>query len=387
MGEKVSGYPAAKEELTMKLRGIFEREPNSGVWWICYFDHIGRRHREKVGTKSAAILLYRKRKQQALEGKKLPEKLRRPSVSFVEIAKDALAYSKAHKRSYGDDVIRMEPILSWFRDRAADSITAQEIEQRLSKSAEENQWAPATINRYRALLSLVYSLGIRNEKIKENPARLVKHRTENNARIRFLSPEEEVRIRAVIQATCPEHLAEFEIALNTGLRLSELYNLTWDTVNLSRRILTVPRSKNGEVRHVPLNKPALEAFQTLRKGTDHCGPIFLNWRDDRLTGPRYWFEPALKKARVRNFTWHCLRHTFASRLVMIGENLRTVQDLLGHKQISMTVRYSHLAPQHQLAAVERLAAASPVPQPDKPSATRTATGQNEPSSNDATFVH
>jgi integrase len=233
----------------------------------------------------------------------------------------------------------------------------------------------------------VYSLGIRNEKIKENPARLVKHRTENNARIRFLSPEEEVRIRAVIQATCPEHLPEFEIALNTGLRLSELYNLTWDTVNLPRRILTVPRSKNGEVRHVPLNTPALEAFQTLRKRSGHSGPIFLNWRDDRLTGPRYWFEPALKKAKVRNFTWHCLRHTFASRLVMNGENLRTVQDLLGHKQVSMTVRYSHLAPQHQLAAVERLAASSSVPPTADSTATRTATEGDEPTQNEATFVH
>jgi len=169
--------------------------------------------------------------------------------------------------------------------------------------------------------------------------------------------------------------------------LSELYNLMWDNVNLSRRILTVPRSKNGEVRHVPLNKPALQAFQTIRTGSDYSGPIFLNWRDDRLTGPRYWFEPALKKAKVRNFTWHCLRHTFASRLVMNGENLRTVQELLGHKQISMTVRYSHLAPQHQLAAVERLAAASSVPQAANPSATRTATDENVPSQQDAPFVH
>jgi site-specific recombinase XerD len=370
----------------MKQRGIFERESGSGVWWICYFDHIGRRHREKAGTKSAAILLYRKRKQEALEGKKLPEKLRRPSVSFVEIAKDALAYSKAHKRSYGDDVIRMERVLSWFRDRAADSVTPQEIEQKLTKSADENEWAPATINRYRALLSLTYSLAIRNGKLKDNPARLVKHRTENNARIRVLSPEEEVRLRAVIQATCREHLPEFEIALNTGLRLSELYNLMWDNINLSRKLLTVPRSKNGEVRYVPLNKPAVKAFQTLRKERDCSGPIFLNWRHDRLTGPRYWFEPALREAKIRNFTWHCLRHTFASRLVMNGENLRTVQELMGHKQISMTVRYSHLAPQHQLAAVERLAAASPVRQTANPTATTTATKRIDRSRKEEAFV-
>ncbi len=371
----------------MKLRGVFEREVDSGIWWICYFDHIGRRHREKAGTKSAAILLYRKRKQQALEGKKLPEKLRSPSVSFAQLAKDALAYSKAHKLSYKDDLIRMEPLLSWFRGRAADSITAQDIEEHLSKAAEDRAWAPATINRYRALLSLVYSLGVRNQKIKDNPARLVRHRTENNAKVRFLAPEEEVRIRAVIQATCPEHLAEFEIALNTGLRLSELYKLTCENVDLSRRILTVPRSKNGETRYVPLNTPALNAFERLRKRRRRSGAVFLNWRRDRLTGPRHWLEPTLEKAKVRKFTWHCLRHTFASRLVMNGENLRTVQDLLGHKQISMTVRYSHLAPQHQLDAVERLAATSPVPAPATPSATRSATDENRASEKGARFLH
>ena len=70
--------------------------------------------------------------------------------------------------------------------------------------------------------------------------------------------------------------------------------------------------------------------------------------------PRRWFEPVLADAKVLNFSWHCLRHTFASRLVMAGVDIRTVQELLGHKTIGMTVRYSHLAPKHTLTAVERL---------------------------------
>jgi site-specific recombinase XerD len=70
--------------------------------------------------------------------------------------------------------------------------------------------------------------------------------------------------------------------------------------------------------------------------------------------PRRWFEPVVKASGLLAFTWHCLRHTFASRLVMAGVDIRTVQELLGHKTISMTVRYSHLAPKHTLAAVERL---------------------------------
>lgn len=371
----------------MKQRGIFEKQPGSGVWWVRYFDQSGRKRREKAGTKSAAILLYRKRKQGVLEGKKLPEKFRRPSASFAELAKDALAYAKTHKLSYGDDKIRMERLLGWFRDRLADSITPQEMEQKLSNCEEVRGWAPATVNRYRALLSLIYRLGVRNGKIAENPARLVKHRTENNARIRFLTPEEEVRLRVALQAKCPEHWPEFEIAVNTGMRLSELYTLTWENVSISRRLLTVPRSKNGQVRHVPLNTPALAAFETLRRIGSASGPVFRNKRKGRLTGPRFWFEPVLKAANVRNFTWHCLRHTFASRLVMNGESLRTIQELMGHKQISMTVRYAHLTPHHQLAAVERLAAISPVTQAPNQSDPRSDTKRNEASDEKVTFVH
>ena len=69
----------------------------------------------------------------------------------------------------------------------------------------------------------------------------------------------------------------------------------------------------------------------------------------------------LKDAKVSNFSWHCLRHTFASRLVMAGVDIRTVQELLGHKTIAMIVRYSHLAPKHTLAAVERLDAPTETP--------------------------
>src|SRR5262249_46307934 len=141
-------------------RGIYEKVPGSDVWWTRYSDSMGRIRREKAGSKGAAIKLYQKRKTEALQGRKLPENLRAPTVSFAEIARDALAYSKTHKRSYDDDVIRMERLLSKFRDRAADSITAQELERHLSQTAEANEWAPATVNRYRALISLVFRLAI-----------------------------------------------------------------------------------------------------------------------------------------------------------------------------------------------------------------------------------
>ena len=91
----------------------------------------------------------------------------------------------------------------------------------------------------------------------------MKHRQENNARVRWLSSEEETRLRACIEATCRQHLPELELALHTGLRLGEMYGLTWENVNLSRRVLTIPRSKNGEVRHVPLNSKATIGWAAL----------------------------------------------------------------------------------------------------------------------------
>src|SRR5262249_2768732 len=101
-------------------------------------------------------------------------------------------------------------------------------------------------------------------------------------------------------------------------------------------LLTVPRAKHGQVRHVKLNSHALAALISLKtensKGRIH-----------EFISPRSWFEPVVEKSGVESFTWHALRHTFVSRLVMNGVDLRTVQELAGHKTIAMTMRYAHLA--------------------------------------------
>jgi integrase len=321
------------------------------VWWIRYADADGRIRREKVGNRGAALKLYRKRKTQVLQGEKLPENFRAKAVSFSALADSALEWSKAHKLSYDDDVIRKKRIVERFGSRSAELITAQDIE----KWFAEQTWKPATFNRYKALFSLIYRLGINSGKVKINPARGVKTRTENNARIRFLSTEEESSLRQKIEEQYPERLPEFEIALHTGMRRSEQYGLTWDCVDLERRILTIPRSKHGGTRYVFLNDTALAALQVLWKFANGAGRVFSNgYTSETSYGAREWFEKCAKATKIENFTWHSLRHTFASNLVMRGVDIRTVQELMGHKTIQMTLRYAHLAPQHQLAAVQRL---------------------------------
>jgi len=349
---------------TKKLRGVYEKVPGSGVWSARYADGSGRIRREKVGSKSCAITVYRKRKTEVLQGKKLPENLRAKAVTFSNLADDAIEWAKAHKITWDDDVIRLGPLRDVFGSHAAESITPQDFERWFAsdgvsrnkdKTRKGRKWKPATFNRYKALSSMVYRQGIKNRKVSVNPAREIETRTENNARDRYLLDREEQALRHAILGTCPERMPELDVALHTGMRRSEQYNCDWCWIDLDRRVVTVPRSKHGEKRRVYLNDAAVAALRLLWRFSAGKGRVFAHlYNSNKTTGAREWFKGVLDSAAIDNFRWHDLRHTFASRLVMAGVDIRTVQELMGHKTIQVTLRYAHLAPQHQLEAVQRL---------------------------------
>jgi site-specific recombinase XerD len=243
----------------------------------------------------------------------------------------------------------------------AESVTAQEIERALSKLAEKRESKPASFNRHKAFLSLAYRLAVESAKVDSNPVRLFHRRREDNGQIRWLSAEEETKLRTAIQTDYPGELPAFDLALHTGMRRSEQYGLTWDCVDFVRRQITIPLSKHGDIRYIPLDNTAVEALLAPRKRGDGTGPVMVLAESGHgylaghvLKTPREWFDAACSRAGIVDFTWHCLQHTFASRFVMAGVEVRTVQELMGHKTIAMTCRYAHLAPQHQLDAVSRL---------------------------------
>lgn len=349
-----------------KVRGIFERPPGSGIWWVRYTDASGRERREKAGTRGMALGLLAKRKTEVLAGKKLPETLRRKAVSVRELLDLAAAHVRAHYSTVRVAAKTGEPVAdsrhpaleAEFGRRDAASLTPREIGRGLAKIAAERGWSPATINRHKAYLSLAYRLGCEEGLVGMNPARLMRQRREDNGGIRWLTGEEEARLRAVIREDWPGHEPEFDLALNTGMRASEEYGLTWDRVDMERRQIALYRTKNQHPRYVPLNQAAVDALLALRAQSDGTGPVIRHCERSKSQAAqksRHWFEQAVAKANVPEFTWHCLRHTFASRLVMAGVDLRTVQELMGHRTLAMTCRYAHLAPQHQLGAVEKLA--------------------------------
>jgi integrase len=244
----------------------------------------------------------------------------------------------------------MNIILKEFGDRVADDIKPSDIDAWLSA----RKCAPATKNRYKNVFGRTFKNALADGKVTSNPARLVEQRPENNARIRFLSEDEEKALRATITKRCPLHMEEFDIALNSGMRKGEQYSLEWPEVVFKRKRIQLDETKNGSSREIPMNKTCLKAFESVYARRPHDGRVCQSKFGQDLNDSRTWFELAVEEAKIPNFTWHCLRHTFISRLVMRGVDLRTVQELAGHKTIAMTVRYAHLAPEHNQSAIERL---------------------------------
>lgn len=332
-----------------KTRGLFERPPGSGIWWINYYVK-GKQHRERVGRKSDAIALYQKRKADSRRGVKLPELVPQKTITFGDLANDAVDYAKAHLRTWADYDWKQRALQEPFGFRPAVEITPQDIDRFLTEHCR----TPATANRFRAFFSLCYRLGMENGKVPTNPARLVRMRTENNARLRFLSRDEYTKVSEIILRNHPEQLPAFVVSVYTGMRWGEQFSLTWGQVDLKRRIVRLVQTKNGSARNVPLNSIALDALKRQQAMVGHktADPVFPQAGEYC----RFWFEPAIKEARISDYTWHCNRHTFCSWLAMAGVSIKEIQTLAGHKTITMAARYAHLSPDAAASASERMVA-------------------------------
>ena len=341
------------------VRGVYEYPRGSGVGWVNYYVN-GQRHREKVGRKGDAIDLYHTRKADARAGRKLPVLRNTPAVTISDLIDLAIEFTANHKdkRNY---ISRGEIVREHLGIMAAADVTPQELDQWLTKHCK----TAATANRYRAFLSLCYKLGMANGKLEKNPARLVRQRKENNSRLRYLTREEYDRLCAAIQKRFPHHLAEFVTSVNTGMRFTEQYTCTWGQVDLKRRAIQLTETKNGSARTIHLNGDAVAAIESVRtsgqKPTDRVFP-----REGENIRTRSWFHPCMEDAGIQGYVWHSNRHTFCSWLAMAGATIKEIQELAGHKTISMSARYAHLSPDHKLSVIERIASQGTPAQPEQP---------------------
>lgn len=209
----------------------------------------------------------------------------------------------------------------------------------------------ATVYQELSLMRRMFNVARREWKwTKENPVADLSFAVGNkNARDRWLTLEEERLL--LDKATNPVWLRPLLIvALHTGMRRGEILNLIWKDVDFNRRLVTIQKSKNGEKRAIPMSLTLLNTLRAFGKVIDITGKVF----PISVRSLREGFDKAVSKSALENFHFHDLRHTFATRLVQAGVDLYKVKELLGHKTITMTMRYAHHYPESLRSSVEVL---------------------------------
>ena len=238
-------------------------------------------------------------------------------------------------------------------DYQLSDINAWEIEKWRNKRLTDGV-KPATTNRQINTIKGCLSRAVEWGAIDSHDLNKVKTLTVDNSKVRYLSKDEEARLRENLQ-TCDTDFLEVIVilALNTGMRKGELLSLDWNHVNFDNKILTIDfqNAKSGNTRHLPLNTQAFNTLKQWQQETDGTGFVFKDKNNAQLKDFPYVWGALLEEAQITNFRFHDLRHHFASKLVMASVDLNTVRELLGHSDLKMTLRYAHLAPEHKAAAV------------------------------------
>ncbi|WP_110685111.1 tyrosine-type recombinase/integrase [Salinicola aestuarinus] len=346
--------------------GIYTRK-DSPFWWASFVDGRGERVRKSTGVRkdpvnqqeAEALLAKWKMEahQQRMWGKKEPAP--EETITFDEVV---LAYMKGHQTRGREDrrVYSLKRLYPFFSGRKMAEITDMDVKEYIRQRSIDVK--PATINREVGVFSaacnhcrleLGWKIG--------NPCEGRKLK-EPEGVVRWLGQDEAERlIEAAEEREKAPWLADYvRVCLYTGMRKSEVTGLTWDRVNLERRILILETgtTKSGKRRSVPLHEVAAAALESrLRWRNRHCPSspwVFCNGKGGQVRDMKKSFASALKSAGIENFRQHDQRHTLASWMVMSGTDLMRVRDMLGHASVEQTQRYAHLHPDMLIEAVNSL---------------------------------
>ncbi|MHB1753816.1 MAG: tyrosine-type recombinase/integrase [Acidiferrobacter sp.] len=279
---------------------------------------------------------------------------------------DAIARYKAENLPRLKDAEVRAGQLTWWGRELGGYVLADLTPARISEAREKlaretiqggGIRSDATINRYLAALSVVLATCAKSwEWLEISPMRRVEKRKEPRGRVRYLSDDERERLLGACRDH-PDLYAAVMLALTTGARRMEIMSLSWGQVDLSRRVILLEDTKNGERRPLPIVGPALdilrERAKVRRLDTDLVFPG--RTHPKQPVDLRTPWETALRRASIENFHWHDLRHTTASYLAMNGAGLQEIAAVLGHKTLAMVKRYAHLSHEHVAGVMEDMA--------------------------------
>lgn len=368
------------------------------ITYYLYYRHDGKQANIKLGvdgqiTPAIARDLAKEKAGEVAKGtdvqevkKQVKQAKKKEALStlskFIETKFEPWLFSQNPKTAKARaDVLKTS--FAHLMDYQLSDIKPHLIEQwRIERKAKGNK--NASINRQVTNLKSCLSRAVEWEVIEKHELHKVKPLPEDNSKVRYLSKDEEARLRSAMRErderikqerdngnqhrternydllpslrdkTFADHLEPIVLlAMNTGMRRGEILSLRWDDISFETKTLTVQfaNAKSGKTRHIPLNGEAYRTLQSWQADTDSHGIVFKGSTGKAMTDIGKAWDKLLADAGISNFRFHDLRHHFASKLVMASVDLNTVRELLGHGDLAMTLRYAHLAPEHKAAAV------------------------------------
>jgi integrase len=344
---------------------IYQR---GSVWYVYYSLH--GRVRYAVGTKAQAAEELKRIKYE------LAHEIHRPrrKLVFDNLLEKYLKWGERHKEasSYERDVTSSKPLTKCFAGRLINHISHEDLEKymmqrldgilRIGGYSRKTRLSKATVNREAILMKHMFKKATEWGYLKQNQLQYVKLFKEPGARIRYATADEWQRL---LSASTPEPRELFIFAANTGLRAGEIFSLKWPDIDWQERQIMVIKTKNNTPRIVPMNQVV---HKLLAKRRQHCGRgyVFPGKNGQRRTDVKTAFKAACRRAGISNLRFHDLRHSFGTWLVNQGADIKTVQELLGHKCLKSTERYLHPNDERKRKVIETITGMSEKASPNLP---------------------
>ncbi len=328
-----------------KLGKIVKSNKEKGIWWYDFQINYRRYKRPiKAATNRKQAEQYEaKMKLEVLEGRYDKPSYKTTFEDFINNV--YLKWARQHKRSHKWDERHCKFLCSHFKDRLLREITSGDIEayklmRREQTSQRGTQRAGSSVNRERALLSIIFAIAVNFDYCDSNPCKNVRRFKEDGRRVRVLSHDEEVRLMEVLSVKQPDLKPIAVIALGTGMRRGEIIGLGWKDIDFEKGLiyLRAGKTKSGKARIAPMNSDVRATLMELREVKSE-GQIF-PFNADSVS---YRFSILCDKLGMPDVTLHTLRHTFDTRLIERNINPFVVKELMGHATLAQTNHYSHVS--------------------------------------------
>ena len=371
------------------------------TYYLKYLDKNDKQHKHKIGeagdvlTVTQARILANQLKARLSQGESiLPEKpqkilLLRTFMDDIYAPVRLVSNPKAGQHTL--NMIKFA-FADRFYDKYIDDLDIKDFNvwrnDRISSGVKR-----VTVNKNIIAIRAALNWGVENGYFEQNPIQNMKllQETDAESKVRFLSEDERARLfktlderenrirearsshnewftergmptRPEIDGMFADHVKPMvTVSLFSGIRRGTLLSLIWADMDFSTGILTLRGEimKSGDILRIPVNSIVLGTLAGWKKQSKNTAPEDLIFPSpvtgETLKDVKKAWRAVLKEAKIENFRWHDMRHDFASQLVMKGVDLNTVRELMGHKDITTTQIYAHLAPEHKLKAVEVLA--------------------------------